>query len=139
MSAQNAKFFPQFRDDLKITWLSFGQFAPDSPCCKIAKHRHGYPTDPNRVARTSNVADEHFQRRYLERHLPLVNPAVSSFRVCVYTHGGSWIRFVTGQKRNHQLGLWRQMVSGDKFKQLSKVASQCITFSDIIIRFYHFC
>jgi len=123
--AWNAKILPQLRDELQVTRLSLGWFAPDSaesftmgnfpawfhkdyygfpilpdfPGCKIAKHWYGDPTDPDHITRTPNLADEYLLRRYLEQHLPSANGTVLAFKVCMYTHGGPWLGFVPGQQR----------------------------------------
>ena len=64
---------------------------PDFPGFKVAKHWHGNPTDPDKVDRAPNAADEQFVRNYLERHLPSTNGSLLAFKVCMHTHGGPWL------------------------------------------------
>jgi sarcosine oxidase len=123
--AWNAKLVPQLRGKLHVTRLSLGWFAPETPAAfsvdkfpiwlhgayygfpvlpdfpgfKVAKHWHGDPTDPDKVDRTPNAADEQLVRNYLERHLPSTNGSVLAFKVCMYTHGGPWLGHLPGEKR----------------------------------------
>ena len=115
--AWNAKLLPQLRDQLEVTRLSLGWFAPeqpgsfavkdfpirehgsyygfpvlpDSPGFKVAKHWKGDPTDPDEIDRRPNASDEQRVRDYLGQHLPSANGTILAFKICMYTHGGPWL------------------------------------------------
>jgi sarcosine oxidase len=123
--AWSATLLPQLRDELQVTRLSLGWFAPDPPTSfalgdfpvwfhdhyygfpvlpdfpgfKVAKHWHGDPTDPDHFNRTPGAADEQLLRDYLGRHLPSANGSVLASKVCMYTHGGPWLGHVPGEDR----------------------------------------
>ncbi len=121
--AWNAKLVPKLRGKLQVTRLSLGWFAPkmpesfsvasfpiwehgmfygfpvlpDFPGFKVAKHWRGDPTDPDKVDRVPNAADEKPVRDYLGSHLPSANGSILAFKICMYTHGGPWLDFVPGE------------------------------------------
>lgn len=123
--AWNGKLVPQLRHKLQVTRLSLGWFAPqdpvplsvenfpiwlygayygfpvlpDFPGFKVAKHWHGEPTDPDKVNRISNEADEKILRDFLGVHLPSANGSVLAFKVCMYTYGGPWLGPLPGERR----------------------------------------
>ncbi|HIK93511.1 MAG TPA: N-methyl-L-tryptophan oxidase [Planctomycetes bacterium] len=123
--AWNAKLVPQLHGKIQVTRLSLGWFAPkkpksfsvasfpiwehgsfygfpvlpDFPGFKVAKHWRGDPTDPDKVDRRPNAADEKLVRDYLGRHIPSANGSVLAFKVCMYTHGGPWLGALPGEKR----------------------------------------
>ncbi len=123
--AWNAKLVPQLHGKIQVTRLSLGWFVPkkpksfsiasfpiwehgsfygfpvlpDFPGFKVAKHWRGEPTDPDKVDRRPNEADEKLVRDYLGRHIPSANGSVLAFKVCMYTHGGPWLGALPGEKR----------------------------------------
>ena len=71
---------------------------PDFPGFKVAMHWGGSPTDPDKIDRTPNDADEKLIRDYLSNQLPSANGSVLALKVCMYTFGGPWIGSLPDKK-----------------------------------------
>ncbi len=123
--AWNAKVVPQLQGKLVVSRLSLGWLAPkipgsfsvekfpiwehgahygfpelpDFPGAKVAKHWGGTPSDPDKIDRTPNAADDKLLRDYLSRHLPSANGSILAMKICMYTWGGPFLDFVPGEKR----------------------------------------
>jgi len=72
---------------------------PDFPGFKVAKHWRGDPTEPDKIDRKPNAADEKLVRDYLGKHLPSANGTILAFKICMYTHGDPWLGPLPGENR----------------------------------------
>ncbi len=84
-------------------WLSGAYYGfpalPDHPGFKVAKHWRGELTDPNTVDRQQKSSDESLIRDFLRGQIPSANGPMIQMKICMYTHGGSWLGPLAGEPR----------------------------------------